>query len=184
MSNRDSNNQPYKILGDKLRSFREIRKESLEEASGAVELEPIQLQRIEEGKTRPPEDTLHVLIHHFDLDDVVAEEIWSLAGYSRVSRDDGPVRDNNQFIGSGIAAMMIIPIDSRIVYSDSAHVAINNHGVVMTFIQSGPDGKQIPVSRIGMSREHAESIRKLLDNCLTPPKPKQLNPPTDNSTKQ
>ncbi len=178
MSDRESNNQPYRILGDKLRSFRETRSESLEEASGAVELEPLQLQSIEEGKTRPPEDTLHVLIHHFDLDDVVAEEIWSLAGYSRINRDVNPARDDNNFPASGVAAMMIMPIDNRIIYSDSAHVAVNNHGVVMTFIQSSPDGKQIPVSRIGMSREHAESIRKLLDNCLTPPKPKQLKPPT------
>jgi transcriptional regulator with XRE-family HTH domain len=181
-------NKPYQSLGNKLRALREKRKESIEDASGAVELDPVQLQQIEMGESRPPEDVLHVLIHHFDLDDSTAEELWKLAGYPESGKPLGDNFQTDRNSGrpsmSGMPAVMIMPIDGRVVYSDSAHVAVNNHGVVMTFFQAGVDGNQIPVSRIGMSREHAESIQQLLNNCLTPPDPKQLTPPSDPSTKQ
>jgi hypothetical protein len=64
-------------------------------------------------------------------------------------------------------AMMVLPIDARIVYTDTVHVVANNHGVVMNFLQNaGPNNQTLAVARVGMSREHAKSVLELLQRTL------------------
>ncbi|MCX6729702.1 MAG: hypothetical protein NTV95_03595 [Candidatus Saccharibacteria bacterium] len=60
-----------------------------------------------------------------------------------------------------------MPVDLRIVYTDTAHVMVNNFGVVMNFMQTnGNGGQPLAVSRIGMSKEHAQSLIKMLQQSL------------------
>jgi hypothetical protein len=83
-------------------------------------------------------------------------------------------------------AFMITPIDNRIIYTDTVHVMVNNYGVVMNFMQtSGSNNQPVTVSRIGMSREHAESVLQVLKRTLTesenaPSEPKRLDAPDVN----
>ena len=73
--------------------------------------------------------------------------------------------------------MMVLPMDARIVYTDTVHVMANNHGVVMNFLQnSGPNNQTIAVARVGMSREHAESVVELLQRTLAQSEPKTIAP--------
>ena len=51
------------------------------EVSGAVEIDEQSLQRIEQGKERPTEDILMLLINHFGMQDDDAANLWQLAGY-------------------------------------------------------------------------------------------------------
>ncbi len=163
---------PFAELGAKLRRLRERRQETLEDASGAAEIDPPTLKSYEDGIERPEEDILHVLIHHFDANDEQADELWSLAGY-RSFDTDKPQSDDTSF--QPTPAMFVLPIDGRILYSDSVHVAVNKQGVVLNFMQNvGPDGKILPVSRIGMSKEHAKAMIQLLTDCLEHSEPKQL----------
>lgn len=178
----ENNDRPFSDLGARLRSLRERLQESLEDASGAVELDPPSLQAFEEGLERPAEDTLHVLLHHFDVSDEQADELWQLAGYRSDQAEDYVSSKSNGPKYQSVPAMMVLPIDGRILYSDSVQVNVNPQGVVLSFLQNvAPDGKSVPVSRVGMSKEHAQAMIHLLNDCLRQPGPKQLpdKNPTD-----
>jgi transcriptional regulator with XRE-family HTH domain len=172
----ESKDKPFASLGAKLKLLRERNQESLEDASGAAEIDPPMLEAFENGLDRPAEDILHVLLHHFDASEDLADEVWELAGYKGLGSDES----SGKF--QPTPAMFVLPIDGRILYSDSVQVSVNDNGVTLNFMQNaGPDGKAIPVSRIGMSKEHAETMIKLMADCLNHSGPKQLRGknPTD-----
>lgn len=176
--------QPYKLLGNRLRGMREKLRETIAEVSGAVEIDTDDLSQIERGQSRPSEDILLLLISHFAVKEDEANKLWELAGYEQM--DTGTLHMANDEFGNIKNAVMVMPIDLRIVYTDSAHVMINDHGVVMNFMQStGPNGQPLAVSRLGMSREHAQSLMELLQRTLSASapsaSPKQL--PAPESTK-
>ena len=77
----NQNNLPYKSLGLKLQRIRQKKNHSISEVSGSVEIDEKMLISIEEGKFRPSEDILLLLIAHFTIDDNEASKIWELAGY-------------------------------------------------------------------------------------------------------
>lgn len=165
MSNNDTN-RPFQPLGKQLKSMREKRRESLSEVSGAVEIDPDVLSRFEEGLDRPTEDILLLLISHFASKEDTAAKLWHLAGYDK---DELPMQnisnDTNNQIQNGIVLM---PTDAKIVYTDMVHVMVNNYGVVLNFMQtSGPGNQPMAVSRVGMSREHAQSVLEVLKQTLS-----------------
>lgn len=174
----ETNHQlPYKILGTRLRVMREKLQESLAEVSGAVEIEPDMLTLIEQGKDRPSEDILLLLISHFAVKEDEATKLWELAGYDQ--SDTGTISMSANEFGDIKNTVMVMPIDARIVYTDMAHIMVNEHGVVMNFMQTGgPDNQPLAVGRLGMSREHAKSVLELLQKTLehTEPKPQKALP--------
>lgn len=133
--------------------------ESISEVAGTLELDPKTLEHIEQGVIRPSEDVLMLLVNHFGVKQDEASKLWEIAGYTP---DKPPLSDH---IDS--KPMLMVLNDPRIVYSDSMHIAVNNYGVVMNFLQnSGAPGSSMSVARIGMSRDHAQSILKLLEDSL------------------
>jgi transcriptional regulator with XRE-family HTH domain len=177
--------QPYKTLGARLRGMRESLRESLAEVAGSVEIEIDVLSLIEQGTDRPSEDILLLLISHFAVKEDEATKLWELAGYDQ--SDTGIINLANDPEGIIKNSVMVMPMDARIMYTDMAHVMINNHGVVMNFMQSaGPNSQPLVVSRLGMSREHAESLLELLQQTLSQPEAetqKSLPAPKSKSTR-
>jgi hypothetical protein len=169
--NKHSQNTPYKLLGEQLKKLRETRAESLAEVSGAVEIETDFLNLIETGKERPSEDILLLLISHFSTKEDVAAKLWKLAGYDQnLMSSDGPVNEE-----SNHPTVMVMPMDSRIVYSDMVNVMANNFGVVMNFMQSSsPNSQPVVIGRMGMSREHAKSVIEVLQKTLNQTEPKAI----------
>jgi transcriptional regulator with XRE-family HTH domain len=155
--------QPYKQLGERLKSLRINSKQTIAEVSGAVEIDSVVYERIELGEQRPAEDILALLISYFNIKDEEATAIWQLAGY-----DDGknPAISQSSFeLNQPIA--MIMPMDQRVVYTDMVHVTVNNFGVIMNFMQgSAPNTQPLAVARIGMSKEHARSVIDILQQSL------------------
>ncbi len=148
---------PYRTLGERLQSFRKKSKETLPEVSGAVELETDIIASYERGETRPSEDVLDLLIRHFDIADDEADELWELAGYS----DSPHIHEM-----PAAPTLVMIPLDNRIVYTDTANVTINNYGVVMNFMQNGVNNQPAAVARVGMSLEHAKSVLDVLGKTI------------------
>jgi DNA-binding XRE family transcriptional regulator len=154
---------PYKILGSRLRQLREKLQESLADASGAVEIELDDLNRIEQGRERPSEDILLLLISHFALKEDEASRLWELAEYDRrelpminvaVGQHDGcdaPVAGS----------------DCRVLYTDMAQVTVSKYGVVLSFMQTGFGNQPTVVSRVGMSHQHAASVLEVLRSATT-----------------
>ncbi len=167
MSMGDANTStPYKRLGSILRHLREEHRESVAEASGAVEIEELALASIESGQERPAEDILLLLISHYGLEEERAAELWQLAGYEHRIDIDGfgaPEPDMKQ----RMQAMMIM-LDPRIVYSDGFEVTANKQGVVLAFSQNTDldSGQPLTVARIGMSYEQAKTVMGVLHQVL------------------
>ena len=159
----DETRTPYHKLGHRLRSLREVHKESTDEVSSAVEIDIELLELIEKGRERPPEDILLLLISHYGLQDDTAEEIRDLAGYDK-GLDDG---EQGMPPEARVHAAMMVMLDPRVLYSDFAEVSATGKGFILTFSQSaGPNGQSLPIARVGMSREQAKAVMGLLHQAL------------------
>jgi hypothetical protein len=186
MSSENGRRQPFRALGGHLKKSREARRESLVEASGAVEIEIDTLELIEDGVQRPSEEILLLLISHFEIEDDEATDLWELAGYNDMDFIGDPSFEARDQIRP---TAFVLPMDIRVVYTDMVNVIVNNYGVVMNFIQnSGPNNQPLAVARVGMSREHAESVIQILQQTLAQADkiqpPKSLPVPSPNTKKQ
>src|SRR5581483_1933423 len=151
----ESSASPYRTLGKKLKDLRTRANESLAEASGAVEIDVRELAGFELGKDRPSEDVLLLLISHFGAKDDEAVRLWEMAGYG-LDKIPASHMDNSLHLNQASLS------EHKILFTDVVDVMVNNYGVVMHFMQSGPHNTSQPVAKVGMSREHAKSILKIL----------------------
>jgi transcriptional regulator with XRE-family HTH domain len=148
---------PFQTLGTHLKYLREQIKESLAEVSGAVEIDEKHLEQIEAGHERPAEDILMLLINHFNMPDQEATQLWELAGYN--SLPDGlPLNVK--------AAVVLLAIDARTMYTDGVEVTASGSGITMHFTQTGGQKQHLPVARLGMSYEQAEQVLKALQQGI------------------
>lgn len=164
--------QPFKQLGDRLRMIRQKLHESVAEVSGAVEIDEHTLARIEQGKERPAEDILMLLINHFGIRDDEAAGLWQLAGYDQPRNHHD--NENNSEDNSGRAAILVMAVDPRIIYSDGVQVTANKSGVVIAFSQSNGTPNALTTAKIGMSREQAQAVVRTLQDALRRSEPRQL----------
>lgn len=165
MSEQNKADQPFTSLGKYLKRARSKRQESLLEVSGAVEIEAEKLENYEQGKERPSEDILMLLISYFGIKEEEAGKVWQLAGYGTFGTFGNSSVNDDQ--GPAINQVMVMPMDARIIYTDMVHVMVNNYGVVVNFMQgAGINNQPLAVSRIGMSKEHARSLLDVLSKTL------------------
>lgn len=155
------NKSPYRPLGKRLKALRARANESLAEASGAVEIDVRELASFELGKVRPTEDVLLLLISHFGAKDDEAVRLWEMAGYG-MERIPASHMINNEALAGQSASP-----DSRVIFTDVVDIVVNNYGVIMNFMQTGPANTSQPVARVGMSREHAKSILQILQTTIS-----------------
>lgn len=156
--------QPHKALGEKIKHIRQQWKQSIDEVSTTLEIDQKQLKQIESGNVLPNDHTLDMIINHFLLSEEQAMELRAMA----MLQGDG--------LGASIAhsgledmlmkqVVMYLPVDNRIVYTDSMNATVNKHGMTLQFMQS-QNGKNTPISQVGMSREHAERMLKVIQTTL------------------
>ena len=79
---------PYEKFGKQLKKIRTEAHKSILELSGAMELDPDRLKKIETGEERPSEELIVLLISHFELEDAQAFDLWKLAGYDKQEQGD------------------------------------------------------------------------------------------------
>jgi hypothetical protein len=169
--------------------MRQRLQESLGETSGAVEIAVEQLDRFERGAELPSEDILMLLISHFNLPDDEALKLWGLAGYDSRTQPfatDSDAADNGQPLVAGDVAhhpiqVMVLALDSRILYTNGAEIVTDDNGVVLNFTQSDSNAQSpAAISRVGMSYSQAEQLLQTLQRALLHQKylsgPKQLPP--------
>jgi transcriptional regulator with XRE-family HTH domain len=160
----ESMQKPFQKLGGELKDIRQKHHESLAEVSGAVEIDIDFLERIETGQERPSEDLLMLLISHFDIDEEDSLGLWQSAGYyyDQANIDRNPLlNDQNRSV------VVMMALDSRILYSDDVEVSVDKKGVVVNFLQQGVlANQQIPIARVGMSHEQAKNLLQSLHQSL------------------
>lgn len=165
--NETNKSLPYETLGSRLRELRERNRESLPEVSGAVEIEEKDLVLIESGTDRPSEDILLLLLSHFAVEDEKAAELWQLAGYDKHMHETEHGSDADTSSQSARTQAMMIMIDPRVMYSDSAEVIAGGKGVVLNFSQAaGQQNQPLIVSRVGMSYDQAKTLMGVLHQAL------------------
>lgn len=166
---------PFKQLGSQLKNLREKLQESQAEVCSAVEINMDQLVDFENGQRRPSEEILILLINHFNPREEQIAKLWDLAGFAPEKTRLMPENLFNNVQAQMQPAVIVMPIDGRIVYSDTVHVMVNNHGVVMNFMQnSGADNKPVAIARIGMSKDHAKSVLEVLRQTMAQHEQKSL----------
>lgn len=154
----------YGALGARLKFLREQWQQSVSDVCNTLEIEEKTLRAFEAGKASPPIDVLDMLISHFLLTEDQAQDLRDLAedqGEESESNLAGAVDDilSKQFV-------MFMPVDTRVAYTDSMQATITDSGVVLQFMQQTVNGQSAPVSRVGMSRQHAERVIEVLQNTL------------------
>ncbi len=173
---------PHRSLGSKIKFLRQQWNQSLSEVSETLEIDERTLRAIEDGQTLPHDELLEMFISHFLLTDEQAMELKHLADSEKGFGLDSLLSGIDDMLTKQI--VMLMPPDHRVIYTDSMQATVNDSGVVLQFMQQQkPDGQQIPISRIGMSREHAERMVKVIQETLREydrnqkprmlPKPKQ-----------
>lgn len=159
---------PYKDFGVALRAFRVAANESLEDVSGALEIEPTRLEKFERGEELPSSDLLDLLVSHFSLREGEASRLWDLAGYDENEAIDVPK------LPMDVMKLTVQVIDpNQIVFTDSVKVDTNRFGVILSFAQQNGDNFRI-VSKLGMSKEHARKVAKALQESLEDQQPPVL----------
>ncbi|HSX44198.1 MAG TPA: helix-turn-helix domain-containing protein [Candidatus Saccharimonadales bacterium] len=172
--------KPFKSLGNRIKQARQKSKESLAEVSGAVEIDTEVLDKIEQGEQRPTEEILLLLISHLNVQDDEATSLWEMAAYDKINDNGDQVEQIKQ-------TALSLPMDIRIVYTDMVHVMVNDYGVVMNFMQNGgPNNQPLAVGRVGMSKEHAQSVLQVLQQTLAQAdqKPAQKHLPSPKTRKE
>lgn len=172
--------KPYQQFGTRLRQIRKSVHETITEVSGAVELEADMIDSYERGETRPSEDVLGLLISHFDIKEDEADELYDLAGYGSADTDSHFHDDM-----PSPPSLVMIPMDNRVIYTDSANVSVNNYGVIISFTQNGANNQPTGIARVGMSIEHAKSVLEVLGKTIEQAelqkKSKNQKPQSDNT---
>lgn len=147
---RAEKSHPFSQLGQHLKALRAKAKESLAEASGAVEIDVMQLANFENGRIKPTEDILLLLISHFQAKEEEAIHLWEMAGYGTIRTQTPEAKPEQK---------------NEILYTDSVEVTTTHQGVVMNFMISAENSTK-SLAKFGMSREHAEKIAQAINETL------------------
>jgi transcriptional regulator with XRE-family HTH domain len=110
-----SERAPFITLGKHLKYVREQLHQSVDEVSGAVEIDAEALEQIEAGRKRPSEDILLLLISHYGVQEQQAMQLWELAEYDDAA--PGQIRSEVD-IPAGQKVVMLLALDTRTMYSD------------------------------------------------------------------
>ena len=156
-------NTPFDSLGRHLKYVREQSRQSVAEVSGAVEIDPKHLERIEAGIERPAEDILLLLISHFGVKDREAVQLWESAEYDSELPDEIKVNISSTDVKP---AIMLLAMDMRSIYSDGLDVIVNPAGVTLNFSQTHAKAGAIPVARVGMSLQQAQAVVQAIQSAV------------------
>jgi transcriptional regulator with XRE-family HTH domain len=157
--------QPDKFaaLGARLKFLREQWQQSLRDVCNTLEIDEKMLRAYESGKVMPPRETLDMLISHFLLTEDQAQDLRDLAD---VQREKDTLLPANIEEVLNKQMVMLMPLENRVIYTDSMQATVNENGVILQFMQQTGGGSSVPISRVGMSRIHAERVIEVLQNTL------------------
>lgn len=166
----------YKTLGGRLKKFRLLRRQKINEVSLAVDIDRTYISKIENGHVKPSLEVLDKLVKHYFIPGPESQEIYSLAGYGdnhiivdEQKREEVFKMEDKQIPTADKTAgvEISVPNDKAILYSDSVFLTSNQFGIVFDYAQRmGNTNKHIVVSRIGMSKTHAQVLLKVLEEHL------------------
>lgn len=163
MSTNDKSDK-YEAFGARLKFLREQWQQSLHDVSNSLEIDETMLKALESGKALPSPEVLDMLISHFLLTEDQAQDLRELIEDNKEELESALTGNIEDIISKQL--VMFLPVDNRVVYTDSMQATVNESGVILQFMQQAGNGQPVPISRVGMSRQHAERVIKVLQETL------------------
>ncbi len=163
------------LLGKKIREIRKKSGKSITETATSIDVGRSYLSRLENGYEKvPSQKVIRNLIDHFSLSKSEEAELLWLASHFQESKvkterkEVSKVGENKtQKTDQENRLQINIPDNMQVLYSDSVWVTSSRWGIVLDFAQSvGPTNRQNVVSRVGMSKEHAQAMFDVLKKKL------------------
>lgn len=158
------NKDKYAALGARLKFLREQWQQSISDVCNTLEIDEKMLRAFEAGKIAPPPEVLDMLISHFLLTEDQAQDLRDLVEDQREEAEASITGTMEDMLSKQL--VMFMPVDTRVVYTDSMQATITDSGVVLQFMQQTGSGQSVPISRVGMSRQHAERVIEVLQSTL------------------
>src|SRR3990167_5482563 len=163
-----------KELGRALKYYRELSGKTIDQISKELSIDRSYFSKLEHGREKPSKETLDKLIKAYAIQDQgVSDHLRKLWGFPLVagntSGKEDKTMDNKQLTESPkVPGLQVaIPADKPILYTDSVFVTASPFGIVMDVAQSmGSSNQQSVVARIGMSKDHAKALLKVLQEKL------------------
>jgi DNA-binding XRE family transcriptional regulator len=160
--NANNRSDKFEAFGARLKFLREQWQQSVRDVCNTLEIDEKTLNALEAGKALPSPEILDMLISHFLLTEDQAQDLRELL---EDQRDEEGLAGNIEDILSK-QLVMLLPVDNRVVYTDSMQATVNESGVILQFMQQAGNGQNVPISRVGMSRQHAERVVKVIQETL------------------
>jgi transcriptional regulator with XRE-family HTH domain len=173
--------EKFEAFGSRLKFLREQWQQSLRDVCNTLEIDEKTLRALESGKAIPSPEVLDMIISHFLLTEDQAQDLRDLLDDQKEDLEASLQGNIDDILSKQM--VMFLPIDSRVIYTDSMQATVNENGVILQFMQQIGGSQPVPVSRVGMSRQHAEKMIKVLQDTLKHHDQgnQRMLPPTDNS---
>lgn len=167
---------PFIKLGTTIKEYRVRKGENITQAAKALKLDRTYLSRLENGHLQPTRNLLERICDYYSIPEDTASEVYTLAGYAGKDivmqnkvGEGVEKRMENQVSGNkdskGIE--LNVPSNAVVLYTDSAFVTTNEFGICIDFAQRlGSTNKHNVVTRVGMSKDHAKALIKVLQERL------------------
>jgi transcriptional regulator with XRE-family HTH domain len=163
----------FREFGKQLQKYRHQRGTSITHVAQSIGVDRSYLSKLEHGHERPSITILNSLIHYYALSYKKAFILSCLIGYSgkglmlvKAYREE--VNKMNEKTAQNSSTQLNINNAIPVLYTDSVLITTNTFGLVFDFAQSmGPTNQQNVVARVGMSKEHAEALLKILQEKLS-----------------
>jgi|SRR3989344_811078 len=163
-------------LGKKIKSYRLLQKESITSASKTMGINRTYLSKLENGHIKPSLDVLNLLVKHYSLSQQESRLLSNLANHGggglmleNFERKEEPRMEEKIIPEPNLSQGVQVNVSDKtpVLYTDSVFVTSSQYGVVFDFAQNMASTKQQNiVARVGMSREHAEALLKVLHERL------------------
>ncbi len=150
-----------KDFGQKLKTYRQQAGMQLEDMAAAIESDPTTVAKMESGEQEVDEEVLTLLTSLFKLDEEQSLELWQMAlSEDQIIKLEGS--ENMQDDNKEQEIKVNLPADVKVLYTDMIQIQTSPYGITLHFMQSAPGNNAQVVSRVGMSREHAQSLVDML----------------------
>lgn len=163
-------------LAKKIKSYRLLQKESITSAAKAMGINRTYLSKLENGHITPSLDVLNLLIKHYSLSQQESSLLSKLANHGggglmleNFERKEEPRMEEKIIPEPNLSKGVRINVSDKtpVLYTDSVFVTSSQYGVVFDFAQNmASTNQQNIVARVGMSREHAKALLKVLQERL------------------
>lgn len=154
----------FSQIGKAIRLYRTRNNDTLSNLAEYLGIDIGNLSKIETGKRKAPEQVLHKIAERYRLNPLEKNDLYISSGYPHYKEVNYLYMEQNQ---NAQQVNVQVPGNLPVLFSDVAGVTSSPFGLVFDFGQRVGSTNQVNVvARVGVSKEHAEALLKVLADKL------------------